>query len=115
MNILDYVTSEKELGVNITTRLNWTDHCNKLYSKANQLLGLTKRICHFVNNPKQRRALYLSLIRSQFEHWSVVWRPCHETTLNKLESLQKMPSNGSSPNNILVIHWIMSIFKNAKK
>ena len=88
-NPLDYTESEKDLGIDITPKLNWNMHCNRVYSKANQILGLTKRTCFFVNDSNRRRALYLALVRSQFEHCSVVWRPNSKTLLQKFESLQK--------------------------
>ena len=96
-NSLDYAESEKDLGVDINTKLNFNDQCERLYSKACQQFGLAKRTCHFVKDSRRRRALYLSLIRSQFEHCSPVWRPIHDTTINKLESLQKR-----------CIKWILS-------
>ena len=37
----------------------------------------------------KKRALYLAIVRSQFEHCSVVWRPSSDEMLNKLESIQK--------------------------
>ena len=86
--LLKYCSSEKDLGVHITSKLNYTDHCNRLYSKANSRLGLNKRTCHFITNPSQKRKLYLAMIRSLFEHCSVVWRPYNKTTINKLESIQ---------------------------
>ena len=43
----------------------------------------------FVNNSNRRRALYLALVRSQFEHCSVIWRPTGKTLLQKFENLQK--------------------------
>ena len=94
---LDYADSEKDLGVDINTKLNFNDQCNRLFSKANQQFGLTKRTCYFVKDIRRRRALYLSLIRSQFEHCSPIWRPCGKTMINKLESLQKS-----------CIKWILS-------
>ena len=36
-NPLDYIDSEKDLGIHITPNLNWTDHCNSIYNKANQI------------------------------------------------------------------------------
>ena len=86
---LDYNNSEKDLGVDINTKLNFNDQCNRLFSKANQQFGITKRTCYFVKDIRRKRALYLSLIRSQFEHCSPIWRPYGKTMLNKLESLQK--------------------------
>ncbi len=83
------VCLEKDLGVHIGSKLTWTDHCNYLYSKANRNLGLLKRTCKFVNNRAQRRSLYLAMVRSQFEHCSTIWSPSSETSLDKLESIQK--------------------------
>ena len=85
---LVYCHTEKDLGVHVTSKLNYTDHCNKLYSKASARLGLNKRTCCFVTNPIQKRKLYLTMVRSLFEHCSVVWRPHNKTTSDKLESIQ---------------------------
>ena len=96
-SLLDYADSEKDLGVDINNKLNFNEQCNRLLAKANQQFGLTKRTCYFVNDVKRRRALYLTLIRSQFEHCSPVWRPCNKTMLDKFESFQKQ-----------CIKWILS-------
>ena len=86
---LDYVDEQKDLGVLLTKRMNWTSHCDKLYSKACQILGLTRRTCYFVNDEKRKRSLYLALVRSQFEHCSLIWQPSSKTHQSKLESVQK--------------------------
>ena len=86
---LDFVRSEKDLGVHINSTLTWTEHNNFIYSKANRKLGLLKRTCHFVKNLKQRRSLYLAIIRSQFEHCSSVWSSNNSTTIKKVESMQR--------------------------
>ena len=86
---INYTELEKDLGIHIQGKLDWSQHCNKLYSKANQRLGLLKRTCHFTKNISKRRAFYLSQVRSQFEHCTVIWRPSSETMVDKLESLQK--------------------------
>ena len=83
------VQSEKDLGVHVTTNLLWNEQCNMLYAKANSRLGLTRRTCHFTKNTQQKRALYLALVRSQFQHCSVIWRPHTTNIKNKLDSLQK--------------------------
>ncbi len=87
--VLKYVNCEKDLGVDITPKLLWNHQCNRLYSKACQQLGIVKRNGHIVVDSKSRRALYLSLVRSQFENCSVVWRPTTKSLMDKLESLQK--------------------------
>ena len=86
---LQYVQSEKDLGISITPNLCWTKHCNNLCSKAKRNLGLLRRTCSFVKNIRQRRSLYLAMIRSQFEHCSSVWAACSNTMFETMESVQK--------------------------
>ena len=86
---LDYTDCEKDLGVFINSRMNWSEHCNKIYSKANGKLGLVKNTCHFTKNLNHKRQLYLSLVRSQFEHCSVIWRPMCRSNIDRIESIQK--------------------------
>ena len=86
---LNFVDVETDLGVDITPKLSWNSQCNRLYSKACQQLGIVRRNGHIVTDSKSRRALYLSLVRSQFENCSIVWRPTTSSLSDKLESLQK--------------------------
>ena len=94
---LNYVSLEKDLGVDITPKLSWTEQCNRLYSKANQKLGIMIRNCYFVNDTARARSLYIALVRSIFESCSIIWRPTNQTLLNKLERIQKQ-----------AIKWILS-------
>ena len=87
--LIDYVDSEKDLGVMVTSNLDWAEQCSKVLSKANQKLGMCRRNCHFVIDENRRRVLYLTLVRSQFEHCSVIWRPVTKTLINNFEALQK--------------------------
>ena len=86
---LDYVSREKDLGVITREDLSWSNHCVDLVSKANQRLGLVRRTCHFTKDRNQRRVLYLALVRSIFEHCSVVWKPHTTTHLESFDKLQK--------------------------
>ena len=88
-NLIDYCETEKDLGININGTLNFTYHSDTLYSKANQRFGLLKRTCHFIQNTDRKRALYLTMVRSLFEHCPYVWRPSATTCINRLESIQK--------------------------
>ena len=89
--------SEKDLGVMVTASFDWAEQCGKVYSKANQKLGLSRRTCHFVIDERRKRVLYLTLVRSQFEHCSVIWRPLTLALTKRLEDLQKR-----------AIKWILS-------
>ena len=95
--ILDFVDSEKDLGVLVTTKLSWQDQTMAVYSKASSRLGLVRRTCHFVQCPRQKCVLYLSLVRSLYEHASIIWRPCSDNLIGKLEKVQKR-----------AVKWILS-------
>ena len=75
--LLSYTDTERDLGVLMNGTLNFTQHADMLYPKASQRLGLLNRTCYFVNNQEMRRVLllYLTMVRSIFEHCSIVWRP----------------------------------------
>ena len=87
--ILDYTSCERDLGVFINERFEWQDHHNHILKKAYQMLGLTKHTCHFVFDRGKKRSLYLALVRSNFEHCSIIWRPVNAVDTSKIESLQK--------------------------
>ena len=66
--IIDFTESEKDLGVMVNSKFKLDHHQQIVLNKAHQMLGITKRTCHFITDQKKRRSLYLSLVRSQFEH-----------------------------------------------
>ena len=101
-NLLQYVDSEKDLGVTVNRTLNFTEHATSLYGKANQRFGLLKRTCHFIHSMVKKRALYLAMVRSIFEHCPTVWRPSSNTVINRLECIQKR-----------AIKWINADYSNS--
>ena len=74
-SILDYSINERDLGVNVNININFEEHQASLINKAHQLFGITKRSCNFVMDRSRKRCLYLAMVRSQFEHCSIIWRP----------------------------------------
>ena len=86
--ILDYCNTEKDLGILINNKFNFKDHRNLILSKAINQFNLLRRTCHFVKNPSKRRTLYLTMIRSLFEHGSQIWSPASEN-IDTFESFQK--------------------------
>ena len=87
--VIDYVMSQIDLGVEINFKLLWGSHCQSLVNKANSNLGLLKRTCHFTTNRRQKRAFYLAIVRSIFEHCSVIWAPQNKSLIEKFEVIQK--------------------------
>ena len=87
--ILDYTSCERDLGILINERLDWHEHHDYVLKKGYQMLEMTKRTCHFVFDSGKKRMLYLTLVRSNFEHCSTIWRPVNIVDLRKFEALQK--------------------------
>ena len=73
----------------MTSKLWWGEHCNKLVSNASSKLGLLMRTCHFTTDKSKKRALYLSIVRSIFEHCSIIWFPQTAKHLSKFDAIQK--------------------------
>ena len=71
-NIIDYSLHERDLGVNVNSKMNFEEHQRTLINKAYQLFGITKRNYNFVIDRQRKRCLYLALVRSQFEHCSII-------------------------------------------
>ena len=86
---INYVHSHKDLGVMLKSKLLWAEHCNQLVSNANSKLALLMRTCHFATNKQQKCVFYLTIVRSIFEHGSIIWSPQGLTQLLKFESIQK--------------------------
>ena len=86
---IEYVNSHNDLGVSVNEKLTWTEQCNKLISQANSKLGLLMRTCHFTMNKSQKRAFYLSVVRSIFEHCSIIWHPTSSNQISMFEAIQK--------------------------
>ena len=53
------------------------------------MLGLIKRTCKGLDDPKTLRTLYYSFVRSNLEYCSVVWPPYTKRNTNKLERVQR--------------------------
>ena len=94
---LQFVNSEKDLGILVTSRLTWNEQCQALYQKASLRMGLLKRTLYFTKCQKKKRSFYLALVRSQFEHCVQVWRPNSVTMCEKLERIQRR-----------AVKWILS-------
>ena len=59
--IIDFTENEKDLGVWVNSKFKWDEHQQNILNKAHQMLGITKRTCHFATDANKRRSLYLSL------------------------------------------------------
>ena len=60
---LECVSTEKDVGVNITNPLNWNTHMHAITAKANKILGRLKCTCPLLNDVSTRCSLYLALVK----------------------------------------------------
>ena len=88
--LLEYCDEEKDLGIITSSKFNYKAHRTYILNKANTQFNLLRRSCHFVKNTKKRRTLYLTLIKSLFNHCSKVWNPtASKTYIEPFENFQK--------------------------
>ena len=61
---LEHVTSQKDVGVMISSDLKWKTQIYEQVNNANRMLGMIKRSTIHVKNLNTRSSLYLTLARS---------------------------------------------------
>ena len=86
---LEHVSTEKDVGVNITNSLTWNTHIHAIIAKANELLGLLKRTCPLLNDVSARRSLYLALVKSHLSYATQVWSPDKIALKTQIERVQR--------------------------
>ena len=87
--VLDYVVNQKDLGVIVNRWLTWNSHCESLVANAYKQFGFLKHTCYFITNSQLQKVLYLSVIRSIFEHCCQIWAPQDRKSLDAFTLLQK--------------------------
>ena len=77
---LDSVNKFNYSGIMLASDFTWSDHVEYVISKANQRLGLLRRIKHLL--PFAARLLfYKSLVLSVFDYGDLVWGDKNNVTL----------------------------------
>ena len=86
---IEGVDSIKYLGLTIKHNLSWSDHINKICSKARRLVGMLYRQFYNCADTSTIRTLYLTLVRPHLEYASQVWDPHLIKDCKQLEDVQK--------------------------
>ena len=83
--------SQRDLGtgMSITGDLKWNKQVQEISSKANKMLGFVKRTASAICNQSVRKALYLTMVRSQLAYGSQVWAPQTVSNIQTVERIQR--------------------------
>ena len=68
--------------------LKWSNHIDKICSKASSTLGFLRRNLRFCP-AHARQSAYLALVRTTLEYASNIWDPNQRGAIDKLERLQR--------------------------
>ena len=80
-HILQEVSDNPYLGLQISNDLKWSIHINNVYKKANATLGFLRRNLRNVPENCRKTAAYISLVRSVMEYGATIWNPYLRATL----------------------------------
>lgn len=86
---LQRVTTVKDLGVLLDSKLLFNEHYLAMLAKANRALGMIFKFTKEFRDPYCLRSLYYSLVRSILESAAVVWCPSSQTWNDRIESVQR--------------------------
>lgn len=86
---LQRVTTVKDLGVLLDTKLTFKDHVAYIVSKASAQLGFLFRFSKKFTDVYCLKALYCSIVRPILEYSSVVWSPFYRNEIQRIEAVQR--------------------------
>ena len=86
---LSATNSHKDLGIIVSSNLDWTDHYNYISDQAHKTFGLPRRTFRNCNSTYAKKILYLSLVRPKLTYCSCVWRPYLIKDIVTLENVQQ--------------------------
>ena len=81
------VESYRDLGITMSSNLQWRDHTNYISSRAYRMLGLIRRCFSSDLDPTTKLSLYISLVHSQLTYCSQIWRPHLLKDISSLERI----------------------------
>ena len=84
-----YIILSQNLGIIISSDLDWSDHFQYISSQAYKTFGLLRRTFCNCNSIHAKKLLYLSLVRPKFIYCSCVWHPHLIKDIVSLEKVQR--------------------------
>jgi hypothetical protein len=85
---LQYVETERLLGIHISKNLKWNYHSDVTSKKAAQILGFTQRNLKGCT-PRVKRTAYLTLVKPILFYGTPAWHPETKRNIGKMVRLQR--------------------------
>jgi Skp family chaperone for outer membrane proteins len=85
---LQFVQSEKDLGVTFDNKLKFREHINNQVSKANRLVGMIRRSFTYLA-PGTFSTLFKTIVRPHLEYGYSIWAPSLKKDKDLLENVQR--------------------------
>ena len=86
--MLTHTLTEKDLGINIDSELNFEEHLSEKVNKANQIMGLIRRSFSFLNVSTFSQ-LYKAHVRPHLEYAIQAWHPMRKKDIDIIDKVQK--------------------------
>ena len=83
------VSKLKDLGVTFTSNFNFNKHMLHITSKSFKMLGFMRLMLKPFHDPDIFITMYISLVRSQFEYWLLIWSPKGKYMSDTIERVQR--------------------------
>ena len=83
------VSSIKDLGVILDSKLNFNNHIDFVVNKATRMWGMVRRFSCDFSDPYVLKVLFVSFVRSILEYASIVWCPYYSHGISRIEAIQK--------------------------
>ena len=85
---LETTSTNKYLGINISSDLSWSNHVEDVAARGNRTMGFMRRNFRECK-PKVKTATYTTLVRPTLEYASAVWDPYKQKDAQLLENVQR--------------------------
>ena len=85
---LETTSTNKYLGINISSDLSWSNHVEDVAARGNRTMGFLRRNFRECT-PKVKTATYTTLVRPTLEYASAVWDPYKQKDAQLIEKVQR--------------------------
>ena len=86
---LEKIDAIKDLGVDVSARLDWSNHVKHVVKKSNRKMGMIMRSVGFNAPVKVTKTLYTALVRDDLEYSSCLWSGTSKQNVQLIEGVQR--------------------------